>query len=382
MASHAQAYRETSDLKSANSAPPIPSPLVRRIDDSRLPPRIRVTLKHFISESQHGPDLWASTFRASKAADVSYKTMQRHLDWLEREKILHKKHPANEFISGKGLRRPATYVLNGTSAKWLAARETYPQWQRRNRRQAPARKRPQRDPHPSHPAAPQPVPPQASAAEQAPPLSPIKAVENKFPARTRRDCKKVLERTEELLLPRVRDNNQDAGRVLDYLRELGQQLCEISPAISSAVDKMADQLERLGPVDKWPKSEKIESDLSALEKAMLGQLAKDTDEDLLSKISMEAVQRCRESLPLIPAERREVENRKFAEHLLLQHWKAPRLSLYYMPQGDRMATAPSRNIAFRQACALFHFSPESVIEGMKYWGFDSPLGEGEEGQGP
>lgn len=144
MATASPAYRNSGDLKSANYAPPPPSPLVRRIDASHLPPRLRETLKHFIIESQHGPDLWASTFRASKAAAVSYKTMQRHLDWLEREKILHKKHDANEFISGKGLRRPATYVLNGTSAKWLAPRETYPQWQRRNRRLAPLRKRPQR----------------------------------------------------------------------------------------------------------------------------------------------------------------------------------------------------------------------------------------------
>src|SRR5579863_2776356 len=93
----ATAYRNSGELKSANFAPQPPRPLVQRIDASRLPPRYRVTLRHFVMESNYGPDLWVSTFRAAKAAEVSYKTMQRHIDWLEREKILHKKHAANEF---------------------------------------------------------------------------------------------------------------------------------------------------------------------------------------------------------------------------------------------------------------------------------------------
>jgi hypothetical protein len=135
MATTATAYRETRDLRSVN------------FDASSLPWRYAWTLKHFVKESHYGPDLWASTFRASHAAGVSYKTMQRHLDWLERKKILHKKHSANEFIPGKGLRRSATYVFNGSSSKWLAPRETYPQWQRRNRRQAPPHKRPHRTSH-------------------------------------------------------------------------------------------------------------------------------------------------------------------------------------------------------------------------------------------
>src|SRR5579872_6621875 len=112
-AATATAYRNSGDLKSANSAPPPPSPLVRRIDASHLPPRYAWTLKHLVMESQHGPDLFASTFRVSIAARVSYKTVQRHIDWLEREKVLKKKHAANEFfVHGRGIRRTATYVMN------------------------------------------------------------------------------------------------------------------------------------------------------------------------------------------------------------------------------------------------------------------------------
>lgn len=142
MATYATAYDSSAELKSAKSAPPAESPLLRRIEHSRLPLRYRASLKYFILASKHGPDYFASTWRAAKWAAVSYRTMQRHLDWLERERILKLKHQANKFYQpGHGIRRTATYNLGERASDFFSPRETPEQWERSNRRKAPPRKK-------------------------------------------------------------------------------------------------------------------------------------------------------------------------------------------------------------------------------------------------
>jgi hypothetical protein len=169
MASHATAYDSTGELKSAKFGPPLPSPLVRRIDASRLPGRLARTLRCMVIASQQGPDLWASTFAVSIEAAVSYRTVQRHIDELERRRVLKKKHDANSFV-GKSIRRTATYTLHGEAEKQLEPRQSYVEWKACNRRQAPSRFRPRQVAHSSQPSptsqeapAPRPVAPPADA---------------------------------------------------------------------------------------------------------------------------------------------------------------------------------------------------------------------------
>jgi hypothetical protein len=167
MAATASAYRNSEELKSGNFAPSQPSPLVRRIDSSRLPGRLSRTLRCLVVVSRQGPDFWASTFAVRIESGVSYRTVQRHIDELERMKVLQKKHEANSFVPGFGMRRTCTYALHPEAGKHLAARETFSQWRDRNRRNAPSRFRPQRASHSSRvtgttaqqsPAKPTPVP--------------------------------------------------------------------------------------------------------------------------------------------------------------------------------------------------------------------------------
>lgn len=174
MSSAARAYRNPDELKSANFAPPQLSPLERRIESSQLPGRKAHTLRCFVRVSKQGPDFFASTFAVSYEARVSYRTVQRHLDWLERERVIEKKHPANHFyVPGHGIRRTATYVLHKDAQQWLSPAETYNQWRDRNRRQAPPqRKRAQNTSHSSSLPGPAPVPspaPQQSAAAPSTP---------------------------------------------------------------------------------------------------------------------------------------------------------------------------------------------------------------------
>lgn len=155
MATQPAAYRNSDDFKSAKSAPPRPSLLVSRIECSRLPARLRNSAKYFILASKHGPDLYASTFKAAKMAEVSYRTMQRHLDWLEHKRVFQQKYEANKFYQpGRGIRRTATYVLAEGAQDWLAPRETYEQWERRNKRKSPPRRRPRHTQAPEPPAPP------------------------------------------------------------------------------------------------------------------------------------------------------------------------------------------------------------------------------------
>ena len=171
MASTARAYRNPEELKSANFAPAQPSPLERRILASRLPGRYSTTFRCFVAISKQGPDFFGSTFKTSKEAQISYRTAQRHLDWLE-GKVLKLKHEANKFyVSGRGIRRTATYVLHEDAHRWLAPRETAQQWCDQNRRQTAPRKRAQNTSHSSTPpasVAPSPAPqPQPVAAAPA-----------------------------------------------------------------------------------------------------------------------------------------------------------------------------------------------------------------------
>jgi hypothetical protein len=384
----ASAYRNSEELKSANFAPPLPSPLVRRIDASRLPPRIRVTLRHFIIESQQGPDLWASTFRASKAAEVSYKTMQRHIDWLEREKVLHEKHGANEFISGKGLRRPKTYVLNGTSAKWLAPRENYPEWQRRNRRQAPSRKRPAREA--SAPVkvcrseqreesvvAPTPISshPDGTPLPRCTNPTPAKSSDAKAPARTRRDCKRVIELMAQILVPKSGSGPPPKEYYVDVLKEMAERLKPIEGA--------QDIYLRLCTIASWlhlakqmPRLEEVEYKLQKLETELLDVLARETDADLVEQISREVTETLRPYFGKMPQAQVDKLRTQMAASLLLKAWNLSHLSLVDLACSQvKTAPAVDRKAAFRTACKYFHFAEESVLEGFERWGFVVELEE-------
>lgn len=171
MASPQSAYRSSPELKSAKYAPPQPSPLARRILASRLPGNLRLTFMSLVSASQQGPDFWASTFAISveaggKEGRHSYRTVQRHIDQLERLRVLKKKHEANSYVDGFGMRRTATYVLHPEADKRLTPREGYSEWRARHRRSAPPRIRPQSTVQQVEVAAPPaaPHPPAASAA--------------------------------------------------------------------------------------------------------------------------------------------------------------------------------------------------------------------------
>ena len=140
MASPARAYPNSAELQSAKSAPPAPSPLVRRIDSSRLDSRLAWTLRSFVIASKQGPSLWASTFAVSIESGRSYRTVQRHVDELERKEVLKKTNEANTYVPGYGMRRTATYALHPHAKKFLEPRESYAEWSVRNRRQAPRAK--------------------------------------------------------------------------------------------------------------------------------------------------------------------------------------------------------------------------------------------------
>jgi hypothetical protein len=145
MAATASAYLSPDELKSAKSAPPELPPLVRRIDGSRLPPNLAWTARCFVVASQQGPVFYASTFAVSIESRRSYRTVQRHFDELERLEVLKKKHEANTFVPGYGMRRTASYTLHENAGRYLMPSEDYAQWRERNRRNAPNRKHPQRD---------------------------------------------------------------------------------------------------------------------------------------------------------------------------------------------------------------------------------------------
>lgn len=169
MASTQLAYRESDDLKSGNSAPPPPSPLVRRINASRLPARLARTLASLIVVSKHGPDLWASTFAVRIEADICYRTAQRHIDELERRCVLQKKYEANVVIRNFGFRRTATYVLHPEANRWLRPRLTHQQWKNTRPAAEPIRPRSSHDsqhrsPSPARGAAPHTPPPTAAPA--------------------------------------------------------------------------------------------------------------------------------------------------------------------------------------------------------------------------
>lgn len=134
MATQVASYPNSGDLKSAKLAPLA----LERIDASRLKPGLARTLRYLVIRSQYGPDLWAPTFKVSVDAGFHYRTVQRHIDKLERLKVLKLKHSANTHVNGK-IRRSATYVLHEESEKVLAPRQNYEEWKKCNGREAPAR---------------------------------------------------------------------------------------------------------------------------------------------------------------------------------------------------------------------------------------------------
>lgn len=174
MASAQTAYRNSDGVQSTKTALRAVSPKVLRIIRSSLPSNLRMTLAAMVEASGQGPDLWASTFSISieaggKECRHSYKTVQRHIDRLERLQILKIKHEANRYVPGFGMRRSATYVLQEDA---LRQRQSYRQWREEHRRNAP-RRGPRPVPREDPPApAPQPAEdPHRSTARQARKLS-------------------------------------------------------------------------------------------------------------------------------------------------------------------------------------------------------------------
>jgi len=217
-ASAQSAYRSSEELKSAKYSPAQPSALVRRILASRLPSHLSWTLVALVNASQQGPDFWASTFAISVEAGGTdarhgYRTVQRHIDALERARVLKIKHQANSFVPGFGMRRTATYALHEEAHKRLAPRESYPQWRDRNRRSAPARFRPQRVSRPA---------PEVASPEESPQPQPIAPVPvnqpRKFRHLTSREGAKLVAKMAELMKGHTR-HQEIGGYGYDLLPE-------------------------------------------------------------------------------------------------------------------------------------------------------------------
>jgi hypothetical protein len=134
----ATAYRNLPESESGKLSPLA----LERIEASNLKPGVARTLRYLVIRSQYGPDLWAPTFKVSVDAGFHYRTVQRHIDKLERLKVLKLKHSANTHVNGK-IRRSATYVLHPESAKHLTPRQNFEQWKKCNGRETPLRFRPQ-----------------------------------------------------------------------------------------------------------------------------------------------------------------------------------------------------------------------------------------------
>jgi hypothetical protein len=303
-------------------------------------------------------------------AVTSERAMRYKLRELERIGIIELVYAANT------IRRPATYRLNISKLR-ERCRRTYQDV--KNSRPAPTPLRP-RSSHTSHRSSSDRSSPPAQAAAASPntAAAPVPVASSytqiiaRQPSRTRRDCKKVLERMLAFTLPAIDQDENNGGALINYIADLGDQLQEICRDVARSLDGLA----RKQSHDRRPKGSRIdpveiENHLSAIEETLIADLAKRTDENQLTKISVEAARQCRQLMPTQTDAQRAETTRKLANRLLLEQWRAPRLSLFYMPfpgtkQIDRQS---NMKIAFHRACESLHFTPESVREGMKYWGF-------------
>lgn len=384
MTSTAQAYRSPDGSESAKSLS-----LVERAEASTLHPRDRVVLVFMLKEFNafavvgSRNELYASQKTVAQGVGLSYPTVRRRIDRMQSKGVLVEVYGSNKVVRtsrGYELRRPATYQVDESK---LEPRETVKEYVERRNRQRCARPFRQHSPHAG--ARPASHPQEEVKREDVPkPLTPPIPLHSnssseqkaRAPARTRRDCKRVLAMMDELLSGREAGTGPPpkefyADALHDLAHELGK--VDIAKAVALHILTFSSVVRTSkGPPDLAA----IEYRLQKRERELLDILAHESDQTLLQQIEQETNDLVRPYVGRMPSVELDKLRLQCAAKLLLQAWKLPQLTVLFMPEKRIAAAAPADRMgAFRKACRYFHFDEASVREGFRHWQFELVIEE-------
>lgn len=383
MTSTAQAYRSPDGSESAKSLS-----LVERAEASTLHPRDRVVLVFMLKEFNafavvgSRNELYASQKTVAQGVGLSYPTVRRRIDRMQSKGVLVEVYGSNKVVRtsrGYELRRPATYQVDESK---LEPRETVKEYVERRNRQRCVRPFRQHAPHAgARPASHSQEVKREDVQKSVTPPIPLHSNSSsepkaRAPARTRRDCKRVIDKMDELLSGREAGTGPPPKEFYaDALREFADELGKVEIAKDVALHLLAFSTE-VRTSKAHPDLGAIEYRLQKREGELLDILTHGSDPSLLDQIQHEADEQVRPYVGRMPTAELDKLRLQWAAKLLLQAWKLPQLTVLFTPVKRIAAAAPADKLgAFRKACRYFHFEEASVREGFRRWQFEVEIEE-------
>jgi hypothetical protein len=125
----------------------------------------------------------------------------------------------------------------------------------------------------------------------------------------------------------------EAERVAQHLRETAAAIKSVSTASHSVTEPIAARLRELADLAGSQKLEELERTLTALEERLFALLLTQISEELLVSFKAEAARGLAGYRSRMSAVQLRQVEQQFVHKRLLEHYKLPRLSLFYMSQS-------------------------------------------------